>query len=85
MTIIESTSGNTGIGLSLVGVQKGFRVVCIMPENVSEERKRIIQAFGGEIILVPAAENLSGCLKKMQEITQTEPEKYDMVNQFAIL
>jgi cysteine synthase A len=40
MVIIEATSGNTGIGLSLVGVQKGFRVVCVMPENVSEERKR---------------------------------------------
>jgi len=82
MVIIESTSGNTGIGLSLVGVQKGFRVVCIMPENVSEERKRIIKAFGGEIILIPAEENLAGCLKKMREITQADPEKYYVVNQF---
>ncbi|MGE5221986.1 MAG: cysteine synthase A [Omnitrophica WOR_2 bacterium] len=83
MTIIESTSGNTGIGLSLVGVQKGFRVVCIMPENVSEERKRIIQAFGGETVFTPAEESLGGCLRRMQEITQDEPGRYFVVNQFA--
>jgi cysteine synthase A len=82
MVIIEATSGNTGIGLSLVGVQKGFRVICIMPDNVSEERKRIIQAFGGEIEFTPASENLSGCLKRMREITQLEPDKYFAVNQF---
>jgi cysteine synthase len=81
--IIEATSGNTGIGLSLVGVQKGYQVVCIMPENVSEERKKIIQAFGGEIVFTPAEESLSGCLKKMQAITQADPEKYYVVNQFV--
>jgi cysteine synthase A len=82
MVIIEATSGNTGIGLSLVGVQKGFRVICVMPGNVSEERKRIIQAFGGETEFTPAAENLAGCLKRMREITEAEPEKYFVVNQF---
>lgn len=82
MIIIEATSGNTGIGLSLVGVQKGFRVICVMPDNVSEERKRIIQAFGGEIECTPASENLSGCLRRMSEITQSEPERYFAVNQF---
>jgi cysteine synthase A len=81
--IIEATSGNTGIGLSLVGVQKGYQVICVMPENVSEERKKIIQAFGGEIISTPAEESLSGSLKKMQEITNAAPEKYFVVNQFA--
>jgi len=50
MAIIEATSGNTGIGLTLVGVQKGYRVICVMPENMSEERKKIIKAFGGGII-----------------------------------
>lgn len=82
MTIIEATSGNTGIGLSLVGVQKGFRVICVMPENVSEERKRIIQAFGGNIELVSASENLAGCLQRMKEIVQSDPGKYFVVNQF---
>lgn len=83
MTIIEATSGNTGIGLSLVGVQKGFHVVCVMPENVSEERKRIIQAFGGETVLTPAEESLTGCLSRMQQIIQAAPERYFIVNQFA--
>jgi cysteine synthase A len=83
MVIIEATSGNTGIGLCLVGVQKGYRVVCVMPENVSEERKKIIQAFGGEIIFTPAQESLSGCLNEMQKITEAEPDRYFVVNQFA--
>jgi cysteine synthase A len=82
MVIIEATSGNTGIGLSLVGVQKGFRVVCVMPENVSEERKRIIQAFGGETLFVPAEGNLAACVKRVQEIIQEDPGHYFFVNQF---
>jgi cysteine synthase A len=83
MIVIEATSGNTGIGLCLVGVQKGYRVMCIMPENVSEERKKIIEAFGGETVCTSAEESLSGCLRKLHEITQTEPDKYFVVNQFA--
>jgi cysteine synthase A len=82
MAIIESTSGNTGIGLTLVGVQMGYRVICVMPENMSEERKKIIKAFGGEIVLTPAEESLSGCLRVMREITEAEPDQYYVVNQF---
>jgi cysteine synthase A len=83
MTIIEATSGNTGIGLTLVGIQKGYQVVCVMPENMSEERKKIIRAFGGEIVFSPAEESLVGCLKKMREIIQTDPAKYFVANQFS--
>jgi len=83
MVIIESTSGNTGIGLTLVGRQKGYRVVCVMPENMSEERKKIILAFGGEIIFSPAEESLLGSLKKMKGIIHEEPEKYFVANQFS--
>ena len=83
MTIVEATSGNTGIGLALVGVQKGYRVVCVMPENVSEERKKIIQAFGGETIFASAGESLTGCLKKLREMTEAEPGRYFVANQFA--
>ena len=83
MTIIEATSGNTGIGLSLMGVQMGYQVICVMPENVSEERKKIIQAFGGRTVLTPAEASLPGCLKRMQEIAQAEPGQYFVVNQFA--
>jgi cysteine synthase A len=83
MTVIEATSGNTGIGLSLVGGQQGYRVICVMPENVSEERKKIIQAFGAEIVLTPAEDSLSGSLERMQEMTKAEPEKFYVVNQFS--
>jgi len=80
MTIIEATSGNTGIGLTLVGVQKGYQVICVMPENMSEERKKIIQAFGGEIIFTSAKGPES--IKKMREITKAEPGKYFVADQF---
>ena len=83
MTIIEATSGNTGIGLTLVGIQKGYRVVCVMPENMSEERKKIIQAFGGEIIFTSAEGSLPESIKKMREITGVKPEKYFIANQFV--
>jgi len=83
MTIIEATSGNTGIGLTLVGIQKGYRVVCVMPENMSEERKKIIRAFGGEIIFSPAEESLLGSIRRMKEIIGIEPEKYFVANQFS--
>jgi cysteine synthase A len=83
MTIIEATSGNTGIGLTLVGIQKGYGVVCVMPENMSEERKKIIRAFGGEIVFSQAGESLVGSLNKMKEIIQGEPEKYFVANQFS--
>ncbi|MDD5015803.1 MAG: cysteine synthase A [Atribacterota bacterium] len=83
MTIIEATSGNTGIGLTLVGVQKGYQVICVMPENMSEERKKIIQAFGGEIIFTSSNGSLSGSIKKMREIAEAEPEKYFVADQFV--
>jgi cysteine synthase A len=83
MTIIEATSGNTGIGLTLVGVQKGYQVICVMPENMSEERRKIIQAFGGEIIFTSAKGSLPESIKKMREITEAEPEKYFVADQFV--
>jgi len=83
MTIIEATSGNTGIGLTLVGVQKGYQVICVMPENMSEERKKIIQVFGGEIIFTSAKGSLPGSIKKMREITNAKPEKYFVADQFV--
>jgi len=83
ITIIEATSGNTGIGLTLVGVQKGYQVICVMPENMSEERKKIIQAFGGKIIFTSAQGSLTGSIKKMREITNAKPEKYFVADQFV--
>jgi cysteine synthase A len=83
MTIIEATSGNTGIGLTLAGVQKGYEVVCVIPENMSEERKKIIKAFGGRCIFTSAQDSLPGCLKKLKEIVEADPEKYFIANQFG--
>lgn len=65
MTIMEPTSGNTGIGLALVGIQKGYRVVIVMPENMSEERKKIIKGFGAEIILTPSDKNIKGAIEEV--------------------
>jgi cysteine synthase A len=73
MTIVEPTSGNTGIGLALTGVQKGYRVIIVMPENMSEERKKIIAAFGADLILTPAVESLEGCIKKVRELQANDP------------
>ncbi len=80
-TIIEATSGNTGIGLSFVGVRKGYRVVIVMPENMSIERKKVIAAFGGECHYTPAKESLNGCLKKVQELHESIPDSW-VANQF---
>lgn len=73
MTIAEATSGNTGIGITFVGVRKGYRVIIVMPENMSEERRKIIKAFGGELICTSAAESLSGCLRKLEELKKEIP------------
>lgn len=67
MTIMEPTSGNTGIGLSLAGVQKGYRVVVVMPENMSEERKKIIAALGAELVLTPAEKSIGGAVEEVQK------------------
>ncbi len=73
MTIMEPTSGNTGIGLALVGVQKGYRVVIVMPDNMSEERKKIIKAFGAELVLTPAKESIPGTLEEVKRRIKNDP------------
>ena len=65
MTIMEPTSGNTGIGLALAGVQKGYRVVIVMPENMSEERKKIVLALGAELVLTPAEKSIGGTVDEV--------------------
>jgi cysteine synthase A len=67
MIIMEPTSGNTGIGLALAGVQKGYKVVIVMPENMSDERKKIIKALGAELILTPANESIGGSVNEVSK------------------
>ena len=76
MTIIEPTSGNTGIGLALCGVRKGYRVIIVMPENMSEERKKIIRALGAELVLTDPKLSIAGSVQKAMEIAAASPDYY---------
>ena len=80
MTIVEPTSGNTGIGITLVGVAKGYEVYIVMPEGMSQERKNIIKVLGGHLVLTPDSENVAGAVRKAEELV----EQFDgfMPNQF---
>lgn len=82
MTIIEPTSGNTGIGLAFCGVRKGYKVIIVMPENMSEERKKIIKALGAELVLTEPKLSIGGSVEKATEICNSNPEKYFMPQQF---
>lgn len=84
MTIIEPTSGNTGIGLALVGVRRGYRVIIVMPENMSEERKKIIKSLGAELVLTPPELSIGGSVDKAAELyNEMGPDKAFMPQQFV--
>jgi len=72
MVIVEPTSGNTGIGVALVGRLKGYRVMIVMPENMSEERKKLIRSLGAELILTPANLSIGGAVDKVNEIAAAD-------------
>ncbi|MBN1558572.1 MAG: cysteine synthase A [Lentisphaerae bacterium] len=82
MTIIEATSGNTGIGLAFVGVHRGYRVLLVMPEDMSEERRKIIRAFGGELQFTPATKSLEGSIARVRELVAEDPDRYFYADQF---
>jgi cysteine synthase B len=81
--IIEPTSGNTGIGLAMIGTVKGYQVEIVMSEAVSIERQKMIKAFGAKIILTDPKLGTDGAIKKSHELIQKYPEKYFMPNQFS--
>lgn len=74
--IVEPTSGNTGIGFALAGVQRGYKVIIVMPEDMSEERKKIIRALGAELVLTPKEKSISGAVEKALEIKASRPDVY---------
>jgi cysteine synthase len=75
-TIVEATSGNTGIGLAMVCAAKGYRLILTMPENMSRERQQILQAYGAEVILTPAAEDMPGAIAHANHLLTTLPNAF---------
>lgn len=80
-TIIEPTSGNTGIGLSAIGVSRGYRVIIVMPDSMSIERQKLMRAYGAEVVLTPGALGMKGAIEKATELQREIPKSF-IPNQF---
>src|SRR5438105_15931832 len=75
-TIVEATAGNTGIGLALIGVNRGYRVIFCVPERFSEEKVKVMRALGAEVMRTPDADGMAGAIKKAREISATIPGSF---------
>lgn len=82
-TILEPTSGNTGIALAMIGAAKGYKVKLVMPGCVSTERRAVLEAYGAEVILSPPAEATDGAIRMAHRILGEQPDQYYMPNQYA--
>ena len=81
--ILEATSGNTGIALAMIGAARGYRVTLAMPQSASEERKKMIRAFGAALILTPAELGTDGAIAEVRRLAESEPGKYFVPDQFS--
>ena len=82
-TIIDATSGNTGIAYAMIGAAMGYPVKLCLPDSASHERKRILGAFGAELVMTPGDEGTDGAIRKVHEIVEADPEKYFYPDQYS--